>query len=112
MDGFFYYVMPYVDSETLRERLIRGGELPVNEAVRLLGEITDDRDAWNIGGGDGFHAHFDPLNNAMVLQSSQNGNAAWVNIETMERQGARPGSSDRPVPPTPGAVGSGANALR
>ncbi|MBA2290898.1 MAG: PD40 domain-containing protein [Gemmatimonadales bacterium] len=41
IDGFFYYVMPYVDGETLRDRLARGGELPVHEAVRLLGEIAD-----------------------------------------------------------------------
>ena len=65
-------------------------------AVRNRNGIAD-RDVWNIGGGDGFHAHFDPLNNAMVLQSSQNGNAAWVNIETMERQSARPGTGDAPA---------------
>jgi len=40
-DGFFYYVMPYVEGETLRERLTRQGELPVPEAVRLLGEIAE-----------------------------------------------------------------------
>ncbi len=40
-DGFFYYVMPYVEGETLRERLNRAGELPVPEAVRLLGEIAE-----------------------------------------------------------------------
>ncbi len=40
-EGFFYYVMPYVEGETLRERLTRGGELPVPEAVRLLGEIAE-----------------------------------------------------------------------
>jgi photosystem II stability/assembly factor-like uncharacterized protein len=71
-------------------------------AVRNRNGIAD-RDAWNIGGGDGFHAHFDPANNAMVLQSSQNGNAAWVNIETLERQGVRPGTGERP--PLPPAVG-------
>ncbi|HYV96118.1 MAG TPA: hypothetical protein VE967_01540, partial [Gemmatimonadaceae bacterium] len=54
-----------------------------------------DRDAWNIGGGDGFHAVFDPLDNSMVLQSSQNGNAAWVNINTLERRTARPGNGQR-----------------
>ena len=59
-------------------------------AVRNRNGIAD-RDAWNIGGGDDFHAHFDPTNNALVLQSSQNGNAAWVNIETLERRSARPG---------------------
>lgn len=53
-----------------------------------------DRDAWNIGGGDGFHAHFDPTDDRYVIQSSQNGNMAWVNIETMERQGVRPPSPE------------------
>ena len=50
VDGFFYYVMPYVDGETLRDRLTRGGELPVHEAVRLLGEITDALAAAHKGG--------------------------------------------------------------
>ncbi len=40
-DGFFYYVMPYVEGETLRDRLTRAGELPVPETVRLLGEIAE-----------------------------------------------------------------------
>jgi photosystem II stability/assembly factor-like uncharacterized protein len=73
-------------------------------AVRNRNGIAD-RDAWNIGGGDGFHAHFDPANSAMVLQSSQNGNVAWVNIETLERQGVRPGTGERPVPGAGGGRG-------
>ena len=40
-DGFFYYVMPYVEGETLRDRLARARELPVPDAVRLLGEIAE-----------------------------------------------------------------------
>jgi Tol biopolymer transport system component/tRNA A-37 threonylcarbamoyl transferase component Bud32 len=40
-EGFLYYVMPYVDGQSLRDRLAREGELPVHEAVRLLVEITD-----------------------------------------------------------------------
>ncbi len=39
--GFLYYVMPYVDGQSLRDRLTRQGELPVQEAVRLLVEVTD-----------------------------------------------------------------------
>ncbi|MEO7085823.1 MAG: sialidase family protein, partial [Gemmatimonadaceae bacterium] len=78
----------------------------VPSAVRNRNGIAD-RDAWNIGGGDGFHAHFDPTNNSMVLQSSQNGNAAWVNIETLERQGARPGTGDRPAAAGAGGVRGG-----
>ncbi|MEO6057517.1 MAG: protein kinase [Gemmatimonadales bacterium] len=40
-DGFLYYVMPYVDGQSLRDRIARDGELPVHEAVRLLVEIVD-----------------------------------------------------------------------
>ncbi len=40
-DGFFYYVMPFVEGETLRDRLARAGELPIPEAVRLLSEIAE-----------------------------------------------------------------------
>jgi serine/threonine-protein kinase len=39
--GFFYYVMPYVEGETLRDRISRTGELPLADAVRLLSEITE-----------------------------------------------------------------------
>jgi hypothetical protein len=40
-DGFLYYVMPYVEGPTLRHRLVREGELPVAEAVRILRDVTD-----------------------------------------------------------------------
>ena len=78
----------------------------VPSAARNRNGIAD-RDGWNIGGGDGFHAHFDPANSSMVLQSSQNGNVAWVNIETLERQGVRPGTGDRPAPGGGGRGGRG-----
>src|SRR5829696_7121333 len=34
VDGFLYYVMPYVEGESLRERLDRDRKLSVEEAVR------------------------------------------------------------------------------
>ena len=39
--GFYYYVMPYVQGESLRERLEKHGELPIPEAVRILREVVD-----------------------------------------------------------------------
>ena len=35
-----YYVMPYVEGESLRGRLCREGRLPVAEALRLAGEVA------------------------------------------------------------------------
>ena len=40
-DGFLYYVMPYVEGETLRDRLVRQRQLPVGEAVRIAQEVAD-----------------------------------------------------------------------
>ncbi|HEX6644257.1 MAG TPA: serine/threonine-protein kinase [Gemmatimonadales bacterium] len=39
--GYLFYVMPYVEGQSLRDRLAKSGELPVHEAVRLLVEIVD-----------------------------------------------------------------------
>ncbi|HVT38391.1 MAG TPA: protein kinase [Gemmatimonadaceae bacterium] len=39
-----YYVMPYVEGETLRQRLALVGELPVADAVRILGDVADALD--------------------------------------------------------------------
>jgi len=40
-NGFLYYVMPYVEGESLRERLARLGELPVHDTVKILVEVVD-----------------------------------------------------------------------
>ena len=40
-DGFLYYVMPYVEGESLPARLAREKQLPVAEAVRLAREVAE-----------------------------------------------------------------------
>ncbi|NIP56596.1 MAG: protein kinase, partial [Gemmatimonadetes bacterium] len=43
-DGFLYYVMPYVEGESLRERLDRERQLPVDEAVRIATDLAEALD--------------------------------------------------------------------
>jgi eukaryotic-like serine/threonine-protein kinase len=40
-DGLMYYVMPFVTGESLRDKLDREHQLPVDEAVRLTLEVAD-----------------------------------------------------------------------
>jgi serine/threonine-protein kinase len=39
--GFLYYVMPYVDGESLRQRLDRERQLTVEDATRIASEVAD-----------------------------------------------------------------------
>jgi tRNA A-37 threonylcarbamoyl transferase component Bud32 len=43
-DSFLYYVMPFVMGESLRERLNREKQLPVDDAVRIAREVADALD--------------------------------------------------------------------
>ena len=40
-DGFLFYVMPFIQGETLREKLNRDTQLGVEEAVRLTTDVAD-----------------------------------------------------------------------
>ena len=40
VDGQLYYVMPYVEGETLRTRLEREHQLPVDDAIRIATEVA------------------------------------------------------------------------
>jgi len=39
--GFLYYVMPYVEGESLRDRLTREKQLPIGEALQIAREVAD-----------------------------------------------------------------------
>jgi serine/threonine protein kinase len=40
-DGFLFYVMPYVEGESLRDRLKREPQLPIEDALRITRDIAD-----------------------------------------------------------------------
>ena len=44
VDGTAFYVMPFVEGETLRDRLEREKQLPIDDAVRLTREIASALD--------------------------------------------------------------------
>jgi serine/threonine-protein kinase len=39
-DGFLFYVMPFIEGESLRDRLTREKQLPINDSVRIATEIA------------------------------------------------------------------------
>src|SRR5437867_11865802 len=41
--GFLYYVMPYIERESLRDRLEREGQLPLEAALRIPREVATER---------------------------------------------------------------------
>jgi serine/threonine-protein kinase len=65
--GFLYYVMPYVQGETLRARLTRERELPVEETVRLVTLVAGALDYAHAQGV--IHRDLKPEN--ILLQAGQ-----------------------------------------
>src|SRR4051812_29114175 len=43
-DGIVYYVMPFIEGESLRDRLDREGQLPVGDAVRIAADVASALD--------------------------------------------------------------------
>ena len=44
VDGFLYYVMPFVEGESLRDRLDRDERLPLDEALRIARDVAEGLD--------------------------------------------------------------------
>ena len=58
--GLLYYVMPYVEGETLRSRLARERQLPIGDAVRIAREVAEALDYAHRHGG--IHRDIKPEN--------------------------------------------------
>jgi DNA-binding SARP family transcriptional activator/tRNA A-37 threonylcarbamoyl transferase component Bud32/TolB-like protein len=41
VDGYLYYVMPYIEGESLRHRLEREKQLPLDEALEIVSEVAE-----------------------------------------------------------------------
>ena len=39
-DGLLFYVMPFVEGESLRDRLARDGRLPISQALAIAGDVA------------------------------------------------------------------------
>ncbi|MEE8606131.1 MAG: protein kinase, partial [Nitrospiraceae bacterium] len=73
-DGFLYYVMPFIDGETLRDKLNRETQLGIDEAVGITTAIAD---ALNYAHGENvIHRDIKPEN--ILLHASSAGGALSV----------------------------------
>jgi serine/threonine-protein kinase len=66
-DGFLFYVMPHVEGESLRDRLDREHQLPVDEAVRIATNVAEALDYAHTHGV--IHRDIKPAN--ILLQSGK-----------------------------------------
>jgi serine/threonine protein kinase len=66
-DGLPYYTMPYIEGESLRDRLQRAGQLPIGEALRIASEVARALDYAH--GQDIVHRDIKPEN--VLLQRGQ-----------------------------------------
>ncbi|OLB62593.1 MAG: hypothetical protein AUI11_04965 [Acidobacteria bacterium 13_2_20CM_2_66_4] len=103
--GQFYEISADLeDPYTICGGLQDNGHWCVPSATRHRNGISN-RDAFNIGSGDGFYARIDPTDARSIIVESQEGRANRVNLITLERQAIQPvgvdlltGSDTRPTP--------------
>jgi photosystem II stability/assembly factor-like uncharacterized protein len=94
--GQFYEIgVDMKDPYTVCGGLQDNGHWCVPSAVMNRNGIAN-RDAWNIGSGDGFYARLDPTDPNTVIVESQGGRANRVNLATLERQQISPLGTEKP----------------
>jgi len=87
-----YFVMPYVEGETLRQQLQREGRLPVAAALTLAGEVAD---ALAYAHGKGVvHRDIKPEN---ILLSGGHAVVADFGVAKALERGTAPGTAEAPT---------------
>jgi len=88
--GQFYEISADMqDPYTICGGLQDNGHWCVPSATRMRTGISN-RDAFNIGSGDGFYARIDPADPRVAFIESQDGRANRVDLATLERQAVSP----------------------
>ena len=105
--GQFYEISADMqDPYTICGGLQDNGHWCVPSATRIRTGIAN-RDAFNIGSGDGFYARLDPTDPRTAFIESQEGRANRVNMTTLERQAIAPIARR----PTAGVRATGVDAV-
>src|SRR5690348_14322411 len=88
-DGILFYVMEYVEGESLRDRLMREGPLPVADALRVAAEVGDALQYAHENGV--IHRDIKPEN---ILLSRGHALVSDFGVaKLMEERGSTPGSA-------------------
>jgi Protein kinase domain len=93
VDGMLYYVMPYVDGESLRARLNRIGPLPVQEAIQIAREVADALDYAHDRGV--VHRDIKPENILLEAGHAVVADFGVALVVSPAAQSSRSGASDR-----------------
>ena len=132
-DGLLYYVMPFVDAESLRQRLDRERQLPVDDAVRIVSAVGGAldyahrhgavlRDLTRVPVGTTPHASPDAAGRAMLGQEGLSPryldgatgccSRAWTARRSWPRSIIDPAPNGRVLALQPAELGHGAQRRR
>ena len=84
-DGFSFDVMPYIEGETIREKLNRETQFGVEEAVRLMREVADALHYAHRKGEGVIHRDLSPRN----VMLSRDGEAMMTKVASLCTSGYR-----------------------
>ena len=97
-DGCIYFVMPYIEGGTLRDRLMRDGLLPKQDALRIASQVADGLAAAHEHGvvhrdikpenillaADGRHAYITDFGVALAMsRAERESTGSWLRVGTL-----------------------------